>query len=55
MDWTERRPHLAGSLGAAITNRLLELDWIRRRPDTRAVTITETGRRELRAQLAVNP
>jgi len=54
LDWTERRPHLAGSLGAALATRLLELDWIRRRPDTRAVTITDTGRRQLRAQLAVN-
>lgn len=54
LDWTERRPHLAGSLGAALASRLLDLDWIRRRQDTRAVTITETGRRQLRAQLAVN-
>jgi DNA-binding transcriptional ArsR family regulator len=54
LDWTERRPHLAGSLGAALASLLLDLDWIRRRPDTRAVTITEAGRRQLRAQLAVN-
>jgi hypothetical protein len=54
LDWTERRPHLAGSLGAALATRLFELDWIRRRPDTRAVQITELGRRQLRAQLAIN-
>jgi DNA-binding transcriptional ArsR family regulator len=54
LDWTERRPHLAGSLGAALASRLFELDWIRRRPDTRAVQITDLGRRQLRAQLAIN-
>lgn len=54
LDWTERRPHLAGSLAAALAARLLELDWIRRRADTRAVTITDDGRRQLRAQLGVN-
>jgi DNA-binding transcriptional ArsR family regulator len=54
LDWTEQRTHLAGSVGAAIANRLLELDWIRRRPDTRALIVTEAGRQQLRAQLAVN-
>jgi DNA-binding transcriptional ArsR family regulator len=44
LDWTERRPHLAGALGAAIADRLLELDWIRRTPHTRALKVTETGR-----------
>jgi DNA-binding transcriptional ArsR family regulator len=54
LDWTERRPHLAGSLGAALATRLLELDWIRRRSGTRAVTVTDAGRRQLRAKLGVN-
>jgi DNA-binding transcriptional ArsR family regulator len=54
LDWTERRPHLAGSLAAALATRLLELDWIRRRTDTRAVTVTDAGRRGLRSVLGVN-
>ncbi|MGD1058832.1 MAG: metalloregulator ArsR/SmtB family transcription factor [Solirubrobacteraceae bacterium] len=54
LDWTERRPHLAGSLAAALAARLLELDWIRRRTSTRALTITDTGRRQLRTELDVN-
>jgi DNA-binding transcriptional ArsR family regulator len=54
LDWTERRPHLAGSLAAALASRLLELDWIRRRAGTRAVTVTDAGRRQLRAELGVN-
>jgi DNA-binding transcriptional ArsR family regulator len=54
LDWTERRPHLAGSLGAALATRLLELNWVRRRPDTRAVIVTEAGRHRLSAELGVN-
>ena len=30
LDWTQRRPHLNGALGAAITSRLLQLGWIER-------------------------
>jgi DNA-binding transcriptional ArsR family regulator len=54
LDWSERRPHLAGSLGAALATRLLELNWIRRRSATRAVTVTAAGRRQLRTELGVN-
>jgi len=44
-DWTERRPHLAGALGAALCARCAELGWIRRTPNTRALEITPKGRR----------
>ena len=43
-DWTERRPHLAGWLGAALCRRLEEQDVIRRRSGSRALTVTPTGR-----------
>ncbi len=43
LDWSERRHHLAGSLGAALTRRLFELQWIERLPDGRAVRITPAG------------
>lgn len=43
-DWTERRPHLAGWLGAALCRRLEEQDAIRRLSDSRALTVTPTGR-----------
>jgi DNA-binding transcriptional ArsR family regulator len=43
LDWSERRTHLAGSLGAALAARCFELDWIARLRDTRAVRITSTG------------
>ncbi len=53
VDWTERRPHLAGALGAAITTRCFELDWVKRRPGSRAVEITPMGAREFRARFGL--
>ncbi|MBO3664778.1 ArsR/SmtB family transcription factor [Microbacterium stercoris] len=43
-DWTERRPHVAGRLGEAILSGMLAADWVRRRRDDRALTITPLGR-----------
>lgn len=43
LDWTERQHHVAGSLPAAITRRLFELDWLRRAPRGRAVDLTLDG------------
>jgi len=45
LDWSERRTHLAGTLGAALAARFFELGWITRIRDTRAVLVTDTGRR----------
>lgn len=53
LDWTERRPHLAGALGAAIAQRMLDLQWVKRLPHTRALRVTETGREQLRDQFAI--
>jgi DNA-binding transcriptional ArsR family regulator len=47
LDWTQRRPHLNGSLGAAITARLLDLGWIERGPHRRAVQVSAAGRHGL--------
>ena len=44
LDWTQRRPHLSGALGAAITARLIDLGWITRGPGRRAVRVTPAGR-----------
>jgi DNA-binding transcriptional ArsR family regulator len=44
LDWSERRPHIAGRLGAALACRCFELGWIERQRDTRAVAITAAGR-----------
>ncbi|HYY64625.1 MAG TPA: helix-turn-helix domain-containing protein [Gaiellaceae bacterium] len=51
LDWTERRHHLAGSLGAALAARCFELGWIERLPTSRAVRVTTRGRRELPRRL----
>jgi DNA-binding transcriptional ArsR family regulator len=45
LDWSERRPHLAGHVGAALASRCFELGWVARLPDTRALAITAEGRR----------
>jgi len=48
LDWSERRPHVAGALGAALAARVLEIRWLERLPATRALRITNAGRRALR-------
>ncbi|HEX2113632.1 MAG TPA: winged helix-turn-helix domain-containing protein [Alphaproteobacteria bacterium] len=48
LDWSERRPHLAGALGAALCTHSLENGWIRRIDGTRAVSITRKGEQGLR-------
>jgi DNA-binding transcriptional ArsR family regulator len=50
LDWTENRPHLAGALGAAVCSAFLQAGWVRRRADSRAVTLTQAGQSAL-AQL----
>jgi hypothetical protein len=47
MDWTERRPHIGGAVGAALASRCVTLKWIKRVRDSRALTITPAGRRAL--------
>jgi DNA-binding transcriptional ArsR family regulator len=51
LDWTERKPHLAGALGAALFARILELSWVAKTRDSRAVRVTHLGERKL-AELA---
>lgn len=42
-DWSEQRYHLGGALGAALANRFFDLDWLRRVPKSRVVTVTSKG------------
>ena len=49
LDWSERRVHIAGVLGAALLNHMTVLKWLRPVAGSRAVTITPAGRRELNA------
>jgi DNA-binding transcriptional ArsR family regulator len=48
LDWTERRAHIGGSVGAGLSTRLFELGWVARKRDTRAVTITARGQKGLK-------
>jgi hypothetical protein len=52
-DWTERRAHLAGWLGAALCRWLEEQDVVRRRSGSRALSVTPTGRPVLARLLGV--
>jgi DNA-binding transcriptional ArsR family regulator len=44
LDWTERRPHLSGLVGASIATRCFELGWVERERNPRALKITKKGR-----------
>jgi len=48
LDWSERRHHLGGALGAALADTFFERKWIKRVGDTRALKITLEGKRHLR-------
>ncbi|MCW5693520.1 MAG: helix-turn-helix transcriptional regulator [Pseudolabrys sp.] len=48
LDWSERRPHLAGALGAALCTHCLEAGWLRRVDGSRAVAVTTKGRAAFR-------
>jgi len=53
LDWTERRHHLAGPLGAALLRRLVEMGWVVRSPGNRAVIVTPIGAEGLRRSLGI--
>ena len=50
---SERRPHLAGTLGAAVLETALRRKWVVQNLDSRSLEITRAGRRELRARLGI--
>jgi DNA-binding transcriptional ArsR family regulator len=54
LDWSERRYHLAGSLGTALTRSMIERRWITTREASRIVTVTEAGEAGLRDWLGVD-
>jgi DNA-binding transcriptional ArsR family regulator len=53
LDWSERRPHLGGALGAAVLRLLLRRRWVDQDLDSRILRVTAAGRRELRGRLGV--
>lgn len=53
LDWSERRPHLAGQVGAALAARCLELGWVRRIAGARALAIPPAGEAGFRQQFGL--
>jgi DNA-binding transcriptional ArsR family regulator len=54
LDWSERRFHLAGSLGAAVAALFFEQRWIKRLPHTRAIELTPAGEKMLQRQFGLH-
>src|SRR6202035_1557370 len=54
LDWSERRVHIGGAVGAAFARRCFDLKWIERIRDTRALAITATGRRGFKESLLLS-
>ncbi len=54
LDWTERRPHLAGAVGAAVCTRFTDEGWVERGTG-RTVRVTDSGSRALRRLLGLTP
>ena len=55
LDWSERRPHLAGQLGAALCARCLELGWVTRIAGSRALRVTRAGEAGFAATFGIQP
>jgi len=55
LDWSERKPHLAGATGAALLARLLDRGWLVRRRTPRAVRLTRAGREALAGAFGPHP
>jgi DNA-binding transcriptional ArsR family regulator len=54
LDWSERRPHIAGALGAAILRVAAKRKWVSQDLDSRALSITSLGRREMLARFGLH-
>lgn len=53
VDWSERKPHIAGALGAALLTVALKRKWVTQDLDSRALRLTRNGQRELQRQFGV--
>jgi len=53
LDWSERRPHLGGALGAALLKLALQRKWVVKDLDSRALKLTAAGRREMGARFGL--
>jgi len=53
LDWSERRPHIGGALGASLLQAALRRRWVEREFDSRVLHITRLGQRELAARFGI--
>jgi DNA-binding transcriptional ArsR family regulator len=53
LDWSERRPHIGGALGAALLKLAIRRKWVTQDLDSRAIRVTNAGRRELLARFGI--
>ena len=53
VDWSERRPHIGGALGAALLKVAIRRKWVVQDLDSRILTLTAAGRRDLGARLGL--
>ena len=53
IDWSERRPHIAGAIGAALLEAFLRKSWVTQESDSRALFVTNGGREALNARFGV--
>jgi DNA-binding transcriptional ArsR family regulator len=54
LDWSERQPHIGGALGAAFLNTALKRKWLLQDLDSRALSVTNLGRRELQTRFGLH-
>lgn len=54
LDWSERRPHLAGRLGSALLDHALECGWVGRTPDSRVLRVLPEGEAALCLAFGLN-
>ncbi|MEL6538029.1 MAG: transcriptional regulator, partial [Bacteroidota bacterium] len=53
LDWSERKPHLAGQFGAAVLGQMINKRWVQRVEFSRELLLTGEGQRQLREQLGI--
>jgi len=53
LDWSERKPHLAGQLGAQLLNSMLEKNWLKRIKFSRELIVTTKGRGEMQTVFGI--
>lgn len=54
LDWSERRHHVSGSVGAALANLAFDKGWVTRAKERRVLVVTPLGQRELKTHLGIS-